>query len=247
MPKPIYLRTLIQAHRGASAYAPENTLEAFGLAAEMKADGVELDVWMTADGYLAVNHDGALDRVSGGEFTGRIKDMTLADIKKASVHARFKDKYYGVRVPTLDEVFELLRPTGLFVNVELKDEGEDFVREVAASVERCRMKTRVIYSSFKFENLTKMKEIDPDAFTAPLYGRMDKPWEFAASIGAGAIHPEKADVLTHGDYIENAHALGIRVHPWTVDDDYEIRELRDLGVDAVITNRPDAARDIILE
>lgn len=244
MSKPIYLRTLIQAHRGASAYAPENTLPAFAMAAEMRADGVELDVHFTRDGYVVVCHDGNVARTSDG--TGEIKDLTLAELRKMSFHGRFAEKYAGTRIPTLDEVYELLRPTGLMVNVEIKASGADFVREVYEVAARQRMLDNVIYSSFDYSTLRDMKAVDPNTFTAPLYGEMAEPWFFAHSIGAGAIHPEQRDVLTHDGYVDHAHAMGIRVHPWTVDSEESLIALTRLGVDAVISNKPDFARETVL-
>lgn len=111
------MKTQIWAHRGASAYAPENTLEAFRLAAEMGADGVELDVQLSRDGELVVAHDETIDRVSNG--TGYIKDYTLAQLKELSFNRLFP-AFKEARIPTLLEVYELLKPAGLTVNVELK-------------------------------------------------------------------------------------------------------------------------------
>ena len=113
----------IFGHRGASAYAPENTLEAFKLAADMGAHGVELDVHICKSGELVVAHDETVDRVSDGH--GLIKDMTLSELKALhfnKTHPEYKD----ARLPTLQEVFQLLRPTGLRINVELKNSAIDY-------------------------------------------------------------------------------------------------------------------------
>ena len=118
MEKTLNTRTLVWAHRGASAYAPENTLPAFQLAAEMNADGIELDVHLSADGKLIVCHDTWIDRTSNG--SGEISKMTLEELRKYSFNNKM-EKYGFVPVPTLEEVYELLAPTGLTVNV---DQGE---------------------------------------------------------------------------------------------------------------------------
>lgn len=105
----------IFAHRGASAYAPENTLEAFQLAVDQGAHGVELDVHLCRSGEIVVAHDETVDRVSDG--TGRILDMTLQELKALhfnKTHPEFPD----ARIPTLEEVFQLLAPTGLEINIE---------------------------------------------------------------------------------------------------------------------------------
>ena len=111
------MKPKIWAHRGASAYAPENTLEAFELAIRQGAHGIELDVHLSADGELIVAHDEAVDRVSDG--TGMIGRMTLPQLK-ALDFSRLHPQYSPARVPTLGEVFESIRPTALSINVEVK-------------------------------------------------------------------------------------------------------------------------------
>jgi len=105
---------LIWAHRGASGYAPENTLLAFKKAIELGANGIELDVQMTKDGELVVCHDETIDRTSNG--SGWIKDMTLAELKSLDFSCGQKD-FAGVTIPTMREVFELLAPTGFIINI----------------------------------------------------------------------------------------------------------------------------------
>lgn len=108
----------IWAHRGASAHAPENTLPAFELAVEQGADGVELDVHLTADGHLVVTHDETIDRCSDG--TGAIASLTLEQLRAFDFSAGWEG-FAGTRIPTLREVYELLHPTDLTINVELKN------------------------------------------------------------------------------------------------------------------------------
>ena len=123
-------KTLVWAHRGASAYAPENTLAAFKQAAESGADGIELDVQKTRDGRLVVIHDETVDRVS--RATGWVKDFTYEQLKKVNVNQHFPK--LGVQaVPTLEEVYELVKPTNMTVNVELKT-GVVFYPEIEEQV-----------------------------------------------------------------------------------------------------------------
>ena len=234
------MKTKIWAHRGASAYVPENTLEAFSMAADMHADGIELDVHLTADRQLAVSHDGSIERMSDG--TGRIAEMTLAELRRFDYAAGFRGKYKDVMIPTLADVYKRMEPAGLTVNVELKASGDEFLALVHECEMTCGMHGRIVYSSFDHFNLTAMQKIDPDAFVAPLYGNgIVLPWKYAASFGAKALHPHFASVYALEDYVNHSHDLGIRVHPWTVDDEDNIRRLLGLGVDAIITNRPDVA------
>lgn len=120
------MKTKVWAHRGASAYAPENTLEAFQLAVDQKADGVELDVQMTKDGKLVVIHDETIDRTSDGH--GRVMDHTLSELKKMKFN-RTHPEYADATIPTLAEVYELLKPAGLEINVEIKT-GIIFIRKL---------------------------------------------------------------------------------------------------------------------
>ena len=138
--------TKVWAHRGASAYAPENTLEAFLLAAEQGADGVELDVQLTKDGEMVVVHDEEIDRVSDG--SGFVKDYTLAELKILNFN-KTHPEYQDVKIPTLREVYEALKPTGMTINVELKTGifwYKDLEKKVLELTKEMEMEDRVIYS-----------------------------------------------------------------------------------------------------
>ena len=111
------MMTKIFAHRGASGYAPENTLEAFALAMEMGADGIELDVQLTKDGEVVVIHDEVIDRVSNGK--GLVKDYTLVQLRKFSFDNHMEG-YENISIPTLKEVLELVKASKMEVNIELK-------------------------------------------------------------------------------------------------------------------------------
>lgn len=107
----------VWAHRGASGYAPENTMDAFRKAIEMKADGIELDVHLTKDGEVVVIHDEVLDRVSDG--TGRVQDFTCNELKNFNFN-KLHPEYKEEEIPTLEEVYQLIKPTDLTINVEMK-------------------------------------------------------------------------------------------------------------------------------
>ena len=116
-------RPFVWAHRGASAYCPENTLPAFAKAMEMGADGIELDVQMTKDGELVVCHDEKIDRTSDGK--GWLKDFTLAELRNFDFSYGY-EAYKGVKIPTLREVFELFADTNMTINIVLqRNRGED--------------------------------------------------------------------------------------------------------------------------
>lgn len=237
-------KTYIYAHRGASGYAPENTLEAFALAAEMKADGVELDVHLTKDGQVVVIHDGKIDRTSNGQ--GPVKEYTLEELRAFDFgFAFYKGERRGIKIPTLDEVYELLAPTGMVVNVEIKASNPDICAACHEIAKKHGMEKKVIYSSFDHFQIARIKEIAPDCFIAPLYSfNMLKPWDYCAAILAEASHPSYTQIQRIPDYVERCHGLGIRVHPWTANDEEIMSFLMDKGCDAIITNYPDVALKI---
>ncbi len=151
------MKTLIQAHRGASAYCPENTLEAFAKAMEMRADGIELDVHLSKDGEIVVAHDARLERVSNGE--GFINDHTLKELKSLDF-GKLSSDGHTCRIPTLSEVFSLVKPTVITVNVELKTTERmypELPRKLLALADEYAMGERVIYSSFNHYSLKEIK------------------------------------------------------------------------------------------
>lgn len=162
-------KTKVWAHRGASGYAPENTLDAFRKAVEMGADGIELDVQMTKDGELVVIHDETINRVSNGK--GWVKDYTYEELKKFNFNKTHLE-YTKEEIPTLEQVYLLIKPTNLTINVEIKT-GIVFYPGIEERVleltERLGMKERVIYSSFNHYTIRKIKELDPQAKTGMLY------------------------------------------------------------------------------
>lgn len=242
-------RTLVWAHRGASAYAPENTLPAFALAAEMQADGVELDVHLSKDGKIVVHHNHDIWSPDLGK--GWIKDMDYAEIEKFNMNLgddERREKYGVVKAPLLDEVFELLAPTGLTVNVEIKSDEEELPGMCIELARKYGMQDKVYYSAFNHLNLMRLHETDISVPTAPLYGqRILFPWVYANLIGAAAIHPDWGQVFEIPGIIRECHIRGIRVNPWTVDDEGVMKRCIEAGADALITDLPDVARRLVLE
>lgn len=241
------MKTRVWAHRGASGYAPENTLEAFELAAKQGAEGVELDVQLTKDGELAVLHDERLERTTEG--TGFLKDYTLKEVQSFKA-VKTHPEYASGRIPTLAEVYSLLKPTGLEINVELKT-GIFFypgIEEKLLKLAReMGMEDRIWYSSFNHYSLVRLKELKPAVRTGILYcDGWIAPWHYAKEIGADALHPVTFDLQAPG-YFEGSRALGLRTHVWTVNDREEMKALAGKGVDAIITNYPDLAKRAVEE
>ena len=233
--------TKIWAHRGASGYAPENTLEAFELASQQGADGLELDVHISRDGHLIVMHDERVDRTTDG--IGQIQNMTLKELKKLNAGT----KEQSMEIPTLEEVYSWARHNALEINVEIKSDSiaydniESLCLEAAA---RYGVESRIWYSSFNHDSLYTIKRLNSAARTGILYGqRLFRPWEYAKILGADAIHPHFASVAA-GDCVSECRGAGICVHPWTVNDEADILQMLAQGVEAVITNYPAKAIQI---
>ena len=230
------------AHRGASGYAPENTLEAFQLAIDHNADGVELDIHLTRDKQLIVTHDERIERVSDGN--GLVAMMSLKDLKK-HLFNKTHPEYREARAPTLEEVLELLEPTGLQVNIELKNsripyEGmEELCLEL---VERTGMGERVVYSSFNHHSMAFIKRLNPRAVCGLLYDCcLKNPAGYLKMVGADALHPNFSDVLLYPEEYAAFMQAGGLVHVWTVNDDRDMRKVLDAGANIIITNYPDRA------
>ncbi len=236
---------LIIAHRGASAYAPENTMAAFRLAGELGADAIELDAKLTRDGRIVVHHDATLGRTTTG--SGRLSDHTLAQIQQLDAGSKFDVRFLGERVPTLEQVLaEIGRE--LLINVELKDYAcpwDDLPRAAAALVQSMGMQARVLFSSFNPLALRRARKQAPEIPTGllmmasdhrarrGLYRTISHPW---------ACHPEER--MVHPGLIDDEHRRGRRVNVWTVDDAAQIRQLFEWGIDGVITVVPDVARRV---
>lgn len=239
--------TQIWAHRGASGHAPENTLEAFALAIQMGADGIELDVQFTKDRELVVLHDERIDRTSDG--TGFVVDYTLTELKEMNFNNQHPE-YPNVKIPTLREVLELIKPTELVVNIELKT-GINFydgIEQATVSlVEEMGMQDRVIYSSFNHQSVMRVKKISPTAKTGFLYSNgIYNVVDYAKQHGVDALHPSVVNMQYEG-LVEESKEKQIKLHVWTVNHEDEMRTLIDAGVDAIITNYPDTARRILQE
>lgn len=225
---------LILAHRGASADAPENTLEAFALAMAQGADGFEFDVQLTADNIPVILHDSLIERTTDG--VGDVGSITFEELRQ------FKTRN-GEPVPTLDEVFELLGAKP-FYNIELKDFNlRDGGLETAVSqrIRAFNLEHRVLISSFNALALRRARRaLGHDVPIA----RLHFPGRDLCSYlmtDAEADHPFFQTV--NDKYMAWAHKRGYRVHAWTVDDPAEAQRLFGLGVHAVVTNRPQFIRE----
>lgn len=234
MPAPLVL-----AHRGARTVAPENTIEAFTVALAQGADGVELDVHRTVDGGLVVHHD------ADAPGLGVLADLTAEEIRQARPE-----------IPTLAEVLDACR--GRLVNVEIKnlpgdadyDESHEAARLVVELLEARGFEDDVLVSSFNLASIDRVRELAPSVATGVLSMLGVDPFdalEVCVAHGHGAFHPF-IGILPSGAataVASRAHELDLRVNVWTVNDRHEIARLAAAGIDGIVTDVPDVAREVL--
>jgi glycerophosphoryl diester phosphodiesterase len=245
--------TLVVAHRGADAVAPENTMEAYRLAFEMGADAVELDVHMTADGKLALMHDETVERTT--DLTGSIASMTMKQLRTADAGYRFEapDSSFpyrgtGLKVPTLPEVLKWL-PAGTGLVVEVKARAATAPTIAALRSSRVREAGAVSIISFDERVIEESRELDPEIPTGYLLVP-SQPIEaaliYAVEHGHAAVHPWDGDLgLDPTAILQVATAYGRLMGCYVVNDPERMQQLAALGLWGFVTDAPDVGRQAL--
>lgn len=233
------------AHRGASAVCPENTMASFTKSLELGATGIETDVQMTKDGQLVLIHDEAINRTTAGE--GFVKDMISEEISAQDAGSWFGESFKGEHIPTLGELLELLRERDTILNIELKNGifmYPGMEEKVINLVRQYGMAERVVLSSFNHYSLVHCKSIAPEIRTGILYMEgLYRPWDYASSIGADALHANHFAVLP--EFIAEAAEHGKDYHPFTVNAPDRMKALIEAGVSGIITDYPDKLAELL--
>ena len=248
---------LVIAHRGASAYAPEHTIAAYDLAIDMGADYIEQDVQMTADGVLVVLHDASLARTARGEAgscSGQVGNKTLAQLKSCDFGSWFNEAYpdradeafVGLQIPALAEVFERYgRSVNYYIETKETNPFDDGIEQALLGLlrdyellEPAMQRRQVLIQSFHRRSLTRMHALEPGLPLIQLAnaGTARLMLSAASQIAVG-IGPSLGDV--DADFIEDAHALGLDVHPYTVNSEEDLQRMIELCVDGAFSNFPD--------
>jgi len=229
-------RPLVIAHRGSSGERPENTLPAFERAIEQSADMIETDLHLSRDGVVVIHHDAELERL--GE-PGEIRDHTASEL--AAMNAA-PGVAVAERMPTLQGLLDGFGERMQF-NLELKVGLEDVAYEglediVVSAVEARGLMPRMLFSSFYDPVLARLRERSASARIALLISPRAPIaiFERAARISAEAINPHVR--LVTAELVEQSHAAGLCVYPYTANDSAEMARLLDCGVDGIITNHP---------
>ena len=233
-------------HRGASYSAPENTLPAFRLAADMGADGVELDAQLSKDGHVVIIHDFQLDTTTDGR--GPVNHQTLAELKTLDAGSHFSAQFAGTPIPTLQELLAQLGPVLLFnielKTVSLKDEGLE--AEVIRLIEDHGLQDRAIVSSFNPFSLMRARRVNPRikrgllwAAQLPFYLR----WQLFRPLAAPDMFHPPWETVTPA-VIAREHSRGVPVNVWTCNDAPAMRRLIESGVDSSMTDCPDGLKHV---
>jgi len=230
---------IIFGHRGASNYAPENTLAAFQLAFEQGAKAIELDVMLSKDEEVMVIHDHTVERTTNG--VGSVAEMEYGQLKKLDAGIHFP-KYKGEKIPTLKEVFDLVQGKYL-VNIELKNlhsVRDSLVEKVVELVIKHKMEESVLFSSFLPTNIRKVRRMSPHIPAGLLVsdgiaGKLEQASLFRW-LSPEFIHPHFSQVNER--YVKNEHRHKRRVNVWTVNEKPDIMRMIEYQVDGIITNDP---------
>lgn len=243
------------AHRGGARLAPENTLAAFDVAARLGADVIELDVRLSADGEVVVIHDGDTARVTGA--AGSVEARPLAELRRLDAGftwtpdggRSFSWRGRGLLVPTLAEV--LVRYPAMLLNVEAKSPDPALAEALAAVVRAARRQDQVCLGSSLDEQGERLRTLLPEACHFMPSGAATCHVLAAHAGGEATGCPEGWDVaqlpwrteegllVVDALTVRHLHARGIPVHVWTVDDEADMQALLDLGVDGIMSDRPD--------
>jgi glycerophosphoryl diester phosphodiesterase len=239
---------LVVAHRGASSSTPENTIPAFEEAARAGADVIELDVRLTRDGVPVVLHDPDVSATTDGR--GPVHEMTLAEVKRLNA----APGQPPIEVPTLEEAVTAIDRAGLGVDIEVKNiPGEPAFDSPVESVlgatlealDRTAFGGPILVSSFNWITIEACRRRAPDLATGFLTVAAIDPraaLDYARQDGHDFVLPHAMALLDAGEgFVEEAHAEGIRVGTWTVDDEGMLSRLFAWDVDAVASNDPATA------
>jgi glycerophosphoryl diester phosphodiesterase len=242
------------AHRGSRLLWPENTMVAFSGAVGLGYRHLETDLRVTSDGVLVCFHDPTLDRTTDG--SGPVTELTFDDLSTLDAGYRhvgveghtFRGR--GIRVPTLEEAV-LAFPEASFV-VDLKT--ENLVRPLHDLIERLGLHERLIVGSFSDRRLQEFREASEGRVATSTGATLARSWLVASRVGRGVVGEASALQLPRHSrglrvidrkLIDSAHAHGLQVHVWTVNNRSEMAELLDLGVDGIITDRPDLLKEVL--
>ncbi|NFD77234.1 glycerophosphodiester phosphodiesterase [Clostridium botulinum] len=226
------------AHRGASSLAPENTLESFKKAIELRCDGIELDVHMTRDNQLVVIHDEFLDRTTNG--IGSVRNLTLNEIKRLDAGSYFSNKFKEAKIPTLKEVLDLIVPSNILLDVEIKQWKPEIERNVITMIQNYKYEKRTIITSFNPMSVLKCKQICKDIKTGLLaFSLKTNPLDIKKKLKIDYLVMDANYVkLLSQNNIDIFKKNNLKILTFTVDKKEDMAYMIKHKVDGIITNKP---------
>jgi glycerophosphoryl diester phosphodiesterase len=237
--------TMFIAHRGASYDAPENTMAAVKLAWAKNADAVEIDVHISKDKRIMVIHDKDTRRTSGEKLV--VKNTNSSELRKVDVGGFKSKNFVGEKIPFLIEVIETI-PSGkqLFIEVKCGTEILPCLKEI---INNCGKKEQIVIIGFNFKLVEKVKNLLPDVLCYWLHfnvmGSYDLKWiEKAKHAGLDGLNFRFKGITP--EFTNAVHKAGLKMYTWTVDDPREAKRLIGLGIDGIITNRPEWLKNSLL-
>ena len=241
----------IIAHRGASHDAPENTLAAFKLGWQQRADAVELDIWLTKDGKIIVSHDGDTKRTTG--TAKKIAESTLAELRDLDAGSWKDPKWKSEKLPTLTEVLALI-PDGKRLVIEIKC-GVEVLPELERDLKACgKPASQLVIISFHYDVCAQAKKLFPkipvlflasfkqDKASGKWTPTPDSLIEKAKAAGLEGLNLSFKGPLD-ASFVKKTHAAGLKFYVWTVDDAEVAKKLLAAGADGITTNRPEWLRE----
>jgi len=226
---------MVIAHRGASSYAPENTLAAFDLALEMRVRHIELDVALSSDSHTVVIHDDKLDRTTDG--CGLVTSHTLAALRELDAGSWFGPRYRGERIPTFDEVLGRYKGR-VHIHTEIKGKSPSLSQRTADLIRKHGMERQVTVTSFQSVRLEEMRAYAPELPIGWLVREVnDSTIAQAHAIGVKQFCP-RADTVTP-EWVDRLHAEGFVVRAWGVATEALMQRVVQAGVDGMTVNFPD--------
>ena len=222
---------LIFAHRGANTFAPENSLEAFEKAIELGCDGIEMDLRYTTSGDIIVFHDRSLTRMTSQK--GNVQQLSLSDIRKFNL-----DNKSGRFIPTFEEVLDLIGDKVL-INLDVKREAfrsNGFEEKIINVLNDYKLRENIIISSFNPLVLKKIEKITPQFHLGFILSNRSQNL-MQTKISLKSLHINYR--ILSMKYLKAKQAKGLKIIPWTIDEKEDFFHFTKMGVDGIITNRPE--------
>jgi glycerophosphoryl diester phosphodiesterase len=231
------------AHRGASGYAPENTIAAFDKAVEMKADYIEIDVQRSKDGELVLIHDTTVDRTTDG--TGKVGDLTLDELRNLDAGSWKGEQFTGEKIPTFDEILDRYHgKIGILIELKAPELYPGIEESVAKALKAKNLdkpsNEKIIIQSFNFESVKKMNDLLPKVPMGVLTSSRTHTTPMALQeFSTYADYFNPSYTIVSKELVNEVHDLGMKISSWTVRSQETADFLLEMGVDAIITDYPD--------